>query len=716
MCFTGEPTAPLASTPRPMPAGNNIKESETSNYGDLTSPVRKVVFVSDLAAGVEPDTGTPAAGLGTGADDMFTLASTTSGANDGVKHHNGRKGIDIVKFTEADGADADFVGTLDFTEDTDGAGTRDGIGNAYRRFDSIEILDLTDTGVQTVILSRSAVHHMTELRNGFGGTNAQTTIIVQAGSEDTVQFSETFRKQSGFEVLDADGDGSAETYASYILGNARVLVSGTEPVVPAGFALGGEAANDQFGYSVSGAGDINGDGIADFIIGANFHDTGASNNGAVYVVYGKLGGLAGLISVSSLTAEQGFVIYNTDTNDNSNLGISVSAAGDVNSDGIDDLIVGAKDRDVDSTNDGEAYVIYGKSGDGTQFGTAEMESGNPTGRRVIDIDTAFGAAGAADFAIKGNAGSAALGGSVSVAGDINGDGIADLLVGAQLGSDGTNQVGTAHVVYGQSGGHSGTIDTASLGNSGFTIFGESSGDSLGLSVSGAGDFNGDGLDDIIVGAFLNDDGGGNVGAAYVIYGSASLSDITGTALDSLGMGGFTIQGVAENDRLGISVSGGGDVNGDGLGDIIIGANGNDEGGSNAGEAYVIYGKAGGLSGVIDVASLTATQGFVIQGDRAFDQLGRVVSIAGDIDGDGLDDLIIGANQGDDGGNNAGEAYVIYGQAGTDGTQFGKAVSGRRVVDTTSLTSDQGFLIQGGIREAICWAHRFLLRATSMAMV
>ena len=194
---------------------------------------------------------------------------------------------------------------------------------------------------------------------------------------------------------------------------------------------------------------------------------------------------------------------------------------------------------------------------------------------------------------------------------------------------------------------------------------------------------------------LNDDGGtGNAGEAYVIYGSASLSDITGTALDSLGTKGFTIQGGAIGDRLGVSVSGGGDVNGDGLDDIIVGAVSNDDGGHSAGAAYVIYGKAGGHSGVIDVASLTATQGFVIQGDRLLDQLGFSASIAGDIDGDGLDDIIIGANQGSDGGNRAGEAYVIYGKAGTDGTQFGKAVSGRRVIDLTSLTSEQGFLIQG----------------------
>ena len=151
-------------------SGANIKESDTT-YATLTTPIRKVVFVSDLAMVVPPDSGTPAAALGTGEADSFTLASTTSGAGGGVLHHNGRAGIDTVIFTLS-------AGTLDFTEDTDGTGTSDRIGNAYNRFDSIERLDLTDSGAQRVILSRSAVHHMTDLRKGFEGVNGQTTIIV----------------------------------------------------------------------------------------------------------------------------------------------------------------------------------------------------------------------------------------------------------------------------------------------------------------------------------------------------------------------------------------------------------------------------------------------------------------------------------------------------------------------------------------------------------
>ena len=207
--------------------GGTGKDSDNMDidYADLPSPERMLVFPDltkeEREAGlvedaVIPDVGKRAAGLGTSEDDVFTLASTTSGAGGGVLRHNGRGGIDTVLFTLA-------AGTLDFTEDTDGTGTADSVGNAYNRFDSIEILDLTDTGAQTVIVSRSGVEGLVGSRGGFEGTSAQTSLIVRTGSEDSLLLLEgvgveTSQWQAGSVVaLDADGDGMRTKTMSPIL-------------------------------------------------------------------------------------------------------------------------------------------------------------------------------------------------------------------------------------------------------------------------------------------------------------------------------------------------------------------------------------------------------------------------------------------------------------------------------------------------------------------
>jgi FG-GAP repeat len=255
---------------------------------------------------------------------------------------------------------------------------------------------------------------------------------------------------------------------------------------------------------------------------------------------------------------------------------------------------------------------------------------------VVDLSSL----GSAGFIIQGDSGSDLAGASVSSAGDINGDGFDDLIVGAP--STPAGHEGDAYVLFGKAGGF-GTIDLTGLESrpaDGFVIQRYGAYGLLGASVSSAGDINGDGFDDLIVGEPNGQDQQYSIpGNAYVIFGKATpfgTVDVgTMTAAD-----GFAIVGDMLFDRAGASVSGAGDVNGDGFDDIIVGAPGGDDGGYGAGEAYVIFGKAGGFA-AIDLGALAPADGFVIQGD-ASDAAGLSVSSAGDVNGDGFDDLIFGA--------------------------------------------------------------------------
>ncbi|WP_222872433.1 integrin alpha [Hankyongella ginsenosidimutans] len=366
------------------------------------------------------------------------------------------------------------------------------------------------------------------------------------------------------------------------------------------------------------------------------------------------------IDLTNLTPTQGFRIIGDGVGDRA--GISVSNAGDVNGDGIDDLIVGADRNGAGGSYAGAAYVVYGRSG----------------GLGNLDLTNLASADG---FRIIGDAARDYAGRSVSSAGDVNGDGIDDLIVGASYNDAGGSSAGAAYVIYGRSGGLS-NLDLTNLTTAdGFRIIGDAVSDVAGTSVSAAGDVNGDGIDDLIVGAFLNDAGGSSAGAAYVVYGrNGGRSDLDLTNLTVAD--GFRIIGDAARDFAGTSVSSAGDVNGDGLDDLIVGATGNDAGGSEAGAAYVIYGRSGGRSD-LDLTTLTAADGFRIIGDNSYDLVGESVSNAGDVNGDGIDDLIVGARNNDAGGTYAGAAYVIYGRNG-----------GRSALDLTTLTAADGFRILG----------------------
>ena len=238
---------------------------------------------------------------------------------------------------------------------------------------------------------------------------------------------------------------------------------------------------------------------------------------------------------------------------------------------------------------------------------------------------------------------------------MNGDGRCDVIVGAYHNNDGGGDAGKVYVYLGSASGLSTTAQ--------WTATGEVAYDRLGASVASTGDVNGDSYDDIIIGAHYNDDGGNNAGKAYVYLGSASgLSTFAS----------WTATGEAAGDYLGASVASAGDVNGGGYDDVIVSAHGNNDGSNDAGKAYVYLGSATGLS---TSASWTET------GEVAVDYFGTSVASAGDVDGDGYDNIIVSSHGNNDGSNDAGKAYV-YG--GTGYCEHGAFASEKFVMSDNKL--------------------------------
>lgn len=372
---------------------------------------------------------------------------------------------------------------------------------------------------------------------------------------------------------------------------------------PAIITYTGDTAGDLAGFGVAGVGDVNGDGFGDLLVGAPFHDLAGSNAGAIYVVLGSA-------ALSSTNLGAFPIMIGEVAGDEA--GRYVASAGDVNGDGFQDMLVGVPNQDSAGSNAGAVYLILGS---GT-IGNASLGSKiKYTGEAVGDL------AGAA----------------IDGLGDMNGDGYMDFAVGASSNDEGGSTAGAAYVVLGNAAPSGGSLGVHPQ-YTGSITFG-----AMGQEVSGAGDFNGDGYADLFIsgpnggtpglalvlgsaapgggslaGAIfyagahgqsfiggykylaragdINGDGYGDVligfpsdssngvdaGAVYIAYGTPNPVNTTISSLPKIG-------GATAGDGLGSAVRGGGDANGDGLADIILGSLGNDEGGNNAGGAYVIFG-------------------------------------------------------------------------------------------------------------------------------
>ena len=435
-----------------------------------------------------------------------------------------------------------------------------------------------------------------------------------------------------------------------------------------GFAIHGANEGDASGFPVSHAGDVNGDGIDDVIIGAGGTDLdNTSNSGSGYVIFGSDSGFPHPLNLAAIDGDNGFVINGETTDDYA--GEVLNGMGDINNDGFDDVIVAVPDADSNGNSaTGRVYVVYG-SADGPV---------HPFSLAHIDGDNGF--------VINGVNESDYLASALSSAGDINGDAIDDFVLAASSAApNGNDRAGVSYVIFGSNNGFTHPYSLSSLnGDNGFVINGVNENDRSGRSVSAAGDVNDDGFGDLIIGAPFTDlNGHADYGSSYVIFGSDSTfpSPLNLSTID--GDNGFIINGLAHGDRLGTSVSAAGDINDDGIDDVVIGAPWTKpDGATRTGSAYVVFGSDKEIPHPFDLSSIDGSNGVIIIGDSENDDFGESVSAAGDVNGDGINDVIIGAFR--DFSGQAGSAYAILGRRGVFPTPL----------NMSTLESESGFEING----------------------
>ncbi len=413
-----------------------------------------------------------------------------------------------------------------------------------------------------------------------------------------------------------------------------------------GFRVDGEAVDSDLGTIVAGAGDVNGDGLDDFVVSAVTAD---AESGSAYVVFGSAS-VAPEWNVQNLDGTNGFQIRDSTRPTDFAYAYTVGAAGDVNGDGFDDVVLGDRDYDEGS---GGAWVLYGRSEFGASF---DLSSIDPvSGYRVLGTPIVD-----------------EVGLSVGSVGDINGDGFDD--VGIDLLPRGQESY-VVHVVFGQPDRQDSTIFFGSPGN-GEGVLIQGSKTSLARGFSAGGDVNGDGFDDVLIDRQIDDSATRIEVAPALVFGAADFPALTIRTNEMDGQNGFRILPENPLDRIcGADLSG--DFNGDGLNDIVVTYP------SDEGEARIIFGSAIGFPSEFNLADLDGSTGFRVLGERLYEESGAgfagSASFVGDVNADGFDDIAF-ATFNSVGNNETTSSYVLFGRAGSDAA----------VIDVSSFDGTNGF--------------------------
>ncbi|MEM7704550.1 MAG: Ig-like domain-containing protein [Pseudomonadota bacterium] len=427
-----------------------------------------------------------------------------------------------------------------------------------------------------------------------------------------------------------------------------------------------------FGFAMAAV-DFNGDGLSDLVVSApNDSPLGRNLAGSVYVVFGTSQTIPDPFNVATLDGSSGFRILGK----SGRAGWSVANAGDINNDGVDDLLVGAPWADPEGIGGaGESFLIFG--------------SALPVPAE-LDLTNLLGFNG---FAMAGASVQDRSGFSVDGAGDLNDDGIDDIVVGAPNAERPVGvfsmRTGVTYVVFGSEDDFPETLSLGStgtlFGTRGSKLLGSLDGDRFGHSVAAMDDMNGDGRSDLLIAApNATAENRSGAGRAHVFFGSGALSgEIPISSLD--GSNGFAIFGSTESEFLGSSLSGAGDVNGDGLSDLLLHGRATPD----TPNSYLLLGDSQSFSSVFRLFQINGLNGSNIpEPPSDNNSLGvERVSIVGDINADGIDDFAIAIPSADLGGvNSAGRIDLV----------FGRTQALDIVTSVENLGADLGFTIGGGV--------------------
>jgi len=399
---------------------------------------------------------------------------------------------------------------------------------------------------------------------------------------------------------------------------------------------------DQFGSAIASIGDLESDGVSDLAVGAPFDDDNGTDRGAVWILFMDADGRVDL--EQKISDDEGGFIGNLDNNDQ--FGSAIASIGDLNNDGVQDLAVGAPRDDDPGNNRGAVWILF---------------LDNPG--RVVESRKISDRAGGFDGNLSDDD---EFGGAVANIGDVDSDGVTDLAVGARRDDDGGNNKGAVWILFMNSDGTVKALQKIS-DNEGDFDGNLDNDDHFGSAVAGIGDLNRDGVNDLAVGANQDGDGGSDRGALWILFLNTD-GTVSSNQKISQNKGEFNGD-LNDGDRFGSAVANIGDLDDDGIIELAVGAPQNDDGGQDRGATWILFMDDNGeVRSETKISSGNNFDGNLSDGD----QFGSAVADIGDLDGDGINDITVGAPLDNDGGTDRGAVWVLFmKRAETDFNLFGQ---------------------------------------------